>query len=182
MATQFETDSADLSALKADILRWGKELGFQQIGISDIDLAEAEVRLGEWLQDNFHGDMDYMHRHGSKRSRPEKLVPGTIRVISARMDYLPQDQEKAERLLDHDSRAYVSLYALGRDYHKVLRGRLRDLARQICSDLRVEIISGVVSSDHVHMLMSMPPNVSVSKLMQRLKGKTSYKLQRDFQE
>ena len=131
MAAQFETDSADLSALKADILRWGEELGFQQIGISDIDLAEAEVRLGEWLQDNFHGDMDYMHRHGSKRSRPEKLVPGTIRVISARMDYLPQDQEKAERLLDHDSRAYVSLYALGRDYHKVLRGRLRDLARRI---------------------------------------------------
>ncbi|MCH7503624.1 MAG: tRNA epoxyqueuosine(34) reductase QueG [Proteobacteria bacterium] len=131
MATQFETDAADLSALKADILRWGKELGFQQIGISDINLAEAETRLGEWLRAGFHGDMDYMHRHGSKRSRPEKLVPGTIRVISARMDYLPHDQKEAERLLDHDSRAYVSLYALGRDYHKVLRGRLRGLARRI---------------------------------------------------
>jgi epoxyqueuosine reductase len=131
LATQIETGSTDLSALKADILRWGKELGFQQIGISDIHLAEAEVRLGEWLRDNFHGEMDYMHRHGSKRSRPEKLVPGTIRVISARMDYLPQDQKEAERLLDHDSRAYVSRYALGRDYHKVLRGRLRELARRI---------------------------------------------------
>ncbi len=131
MATQFETDSADLSALKADILRWGKELGFQQIGISDIDLAEAETRLGEWLQASFHGDMDYMYRHGSKRSRPEQLVPGTIRVISARMDYLPHDQKEAEQLLDHESRAYVSRYALGRDYHKVLRSRLRGLAQRI---------------------------------------------------
>ena len=131
MAKQFETDAADLSALKADILRWGEELGFQQIGISDIDLAEAEARLGEWLRASFHGDMDYMYRHGSKRSRPEKLVPGTIRVISARMDYLPRDQKEAEGLLDHDSRAYVSMYALGRDYHKVLRGRLRGLARRI---------------------------------------------------
>lgn len=121
----------DLTELKADIFRWGRELGFQQLGVSDIDLATAEVQLQEWLDDGRHGDMNYMHRHGSKRSHPEELVPGTLRVISARMDYLPENQAHAEALLDHPSKAYVSRYALGRDYHKVLRSRLKNLAKKI---------------------------------------------------
>ena len=121
----------DLQALAASIQAWGKELGFQQTGISDVDLAQAETRLSDWLARKFHGEMDYMQRHGLKRSRPGQLVPGTVRVISARMDYLPAEDPSPEELLDHPSKAYVSRYALGRDYHKVLRGRLKTLARRI---------------------------------------------------
>ena len=114
-----------------DIRRWSLELGFQHVGVSDLDLGQAEARLSKWLDEGNHGTMDYMQRHGRKRSRPAELVPGTLRIISVRMDYLPQAQDEAIQLLDHDSRAYVSRYALGRDYHKVLRRRLRDLARRI---------------------------------------------------
>jgi epoxyqueuosine reductase len=121
----------DMTALKRDVLQWCTELGFQQAGIAGIDLQQAEDRLTEWLNANFHGSMDYMARHGSKRSRPAELVPGTLRVISVRMDYFPEDQDAAKKLLDDESRAYISRYALGRDYHKVLRGRLRALARRI---------------------------------------------------
>ena len=117
--------------LMPDIRRWGLELGFQHLGVSDIDLEQAETRLSEWLDENNHGAMDYMQRHGRKRSRPADLVPGTLRIISVRMDYLPHAQDEAIRLLDHESRAYVSRYALGRDYHKLLRQRLRALARRI---------------------------------------------------
>ena len=123
--------SVDYNELKADILEWGDELGFQQLGVSDIDLDVAEARLVEWLEAGFHGTMDYMQRHGAKRSQPAELVPGTVRVISARMDYLPEPQSAARRLLDHPSKGYVSRYALGRDYHKVLRNRLRALACRI---------------------------------------------------
>src|SRR5210317_1232419 len=123
--------NTDMTALRDEIVGWCRELGFQQAGISDIDLATAETRLKDWLAARFHGSMHYMERHGSKRSHPEELVPGTIRVISVRMDYLPEPQAQAMRLLDHDSRAYVSRYALGRDYHKVMRGRLRALTRRI---------------------------------------------------
>ncbi len=116
----------------AELIRvWGKELGFQQTGISDIDLDQAETRLSEWLARQFHGEMHYMQRHGLKRSRPSQLVPGTVRVISARMDYLPHEQAELEKLLDHPTKAYVSRYALGRDYHKVLRGKLKALAHKI---------------------------------------------------
>jgi epoxyqueuosine reductase len=114
---------------------WSRELGFQQTGISDIDLSQAESRLSDWLADRFHGDMGYMSRHGIKRSRPELLVPGTLRVISVRMDYLPEHQDAARELLDHPRKAYISRYALGRDYHKVLRGRLRRLAQRIQEDI-----------------------------------------------
>jgi epoxyqueuosine reductase len=117
--------------LADDIRRWGKELGFQQVGISDIDLAEAESRLGDWLDKGFHGEMEYMARHGRKRSRPEMLIPGTVSVIAARMDYLPDESAAVSELLDHPSKAYISRYALGRDYHKVLRARLKTLARRI---------------------------------------------------
>ena len=121
----------DLQALAVSIQAWGKELGFQQTGISDVNLDQAESRLSEWLARQFHGEMHYMQRHGLKRSRPEQLVPGTVRVISARMDYLPTEEQSPDALLDHPSKAYVSRYALGRDYHKVLRGRLKTLARRI---------------------------------------------------
>ena len=120
-----------MAALKQRIARWSRELGFQQCGISDIDLATAEQRLGDWLRQRFHGSMQYMERHGLRRSRPQELVAGTVRVISVRMDYLPESQDDTKQLLDHASRAYISRYALGRDYHKVLRGRLRELARRI---------------------------------------------------
>jgi len=121
----------DLQDIANEIRRWGEELGFQQIGFSDLDLQQAEKRLTKWLDKKFHGDMSYMSRHGVKRSRPDLLVPGTLSVISARMDYLTDDQESAKALLDHPNKAYVSRYALGRDYHKVLRGRLRALAKRI---------------------------------------------------
>jgi len=120
----------------ADRIRsWSRELGFQQTGITDIDLSQAEARLSEWLANRFHGDMTYMARHGSKRSRPDLLVPGTLRVISVRMDYLPEPQDRSRQLLDHPSKAYISRYALGRDYHKLLRGRLRRLAQRIQADI-----------------------------------------------
>lgn len=112
-----------------------RQLGFQQTGISDIDLSQAEARLAMWLERQFHGEMDYMSHHGINRSRPEELVPGTLRVISVRMDYLPEDQQAARELLDHPSKAYVSRYALGRDYHKVLRSRLRKLAQAIQEEI-----------------------------------------------
>jgi epoxyqueuosine reductase len=117
--------------LMSDIRRWSLELGFQHIGVSDLDLEQAEARLSKWLDEGNHGAMDYMQRHGRKRSRPADLVPGTLRIVSVRMDYLPHAQDEAIRVLDHESRAYVSRYALGRDYHKVLRQRLRELARRI---------------------------------------------------
>jgi len=131
--TTFIDNYADtnMAELKSAVVDWCGELGFQKTGITDIDLATAEERLADWLRAKFHGSMDYMERHGSKRSHPEELVAGTLRVISVRMDYLPQDQEVAIALLDDGSSAYISRYALGRDYHKVLRGRLRALAQRI---------------------------------------------------
>ena len=125
------TDTSDLPALKAEIKRWSAELGFQRTGVSDIDLAAVEARLGEWLAAGFHGTMHYMQRHGTKRTRPDELVPGTLRVVSVAMDYLPESQSSAASLIDHEAKAYVSRYALGRDYHKVLRARLRKLAGRI---------------------------------------------------
>ena len=107
------------------IKSWGIELGFQQLGISDIELGDAESRLEEWLQAKYHGEMKYMARHGRRRSRPGELVPKTIRVISARMDYLPDEIPPPESILDKGDRAYIARYALGRDYHKVLRKRLQ---------------------------------------------------------
>lgn len=115
----------------------GENLGFQQIGIAGIDLAAAEARLSRWLKQRFHGSMDYMERHGSRRSRPDQLLPGTVSVISARMDYLPQETIDPIELLDHPSKSYVSRYALGRDYHKTIRRRLAQLAENI-SDIAGE--------------------------------------------
>ncbi|MEO1247106.1 MAG: tRNA epoxyqueuosine(34) reductase QueG [Pseudomonadota bacterium] len=121
----------DLAELKEDLRRWSRQLGFQQMGVTDIDLEGAERRLGDWLGRRFHGSMTYMQRHGTKRSRPQELIPGTIRVVSVRMDYLEAPQSAAVALLDHPSKAYISRYALGRDYHKVLRKRLAQLAARM---------------------------------------------------
>jgi epoxyqueuosine reductase len=124
----------DLSALALSIKQWGRELGFQQVGIAGLDLGEHEQHLQRWLDAGYHGEMDYMGAHGSKRSHPEQLVPGTMRVISLRMDYLPGDTQMAQRLAEPE-KAYVSRYALGRDYHKLIRKRVQHLAERIQQDI-----------------------------------------------
>ncbi len=121
----------DLTALASDISRWGHALGFAEIGIADTDLGREEAKLFEWLAAGRHGAMDYMARHGAKRARPAELVPNTLRVITARMNYLPSGARDGNEVLAHPERAYVARYALGRDYHKVMRGRLESLARRI---------------------------------------------------
>jgi len=113
------------------IKQWGQELGFQQVGISDINLALAEKHLHNWLAQGFHGEMDYMQRHGLKRSRPELLHPGTLRVISVRMDYQTESLQSIQQKLDDPTAAFISRYALGRDYHKLMRNRLQKLADKI---------------------------------------------------
>ncbi len=127
--------SIDYPALAADIKRWGVECGFQQIGISGIDLGEDETHLLNWLAADRHGSMDYMARHGSMRSRPGQLKAGTVRVISARMDYDPPQARDAWEVLDDPALGYVSRYALGRDYHKVLRSRLQKLADRVAAQV-----------------------------------------------
>lgn len=124
-------NKAQLAELAVAIKRQGRTLGFQQVGVAGVDLGEAESRFRSWLARGFHGEMDYLDRHGSKRTRPAELVPGTVRVVSARMDYWPEGSADAEDLLERSPHAYVSRYALGRDYHKVLRARLKLLAEFI---------------------------------------------------
>jgi len=124
-----------LDLLRRQIDEWSAELGFDAVGVSDIDLADAEERLLTWLSRRWHGEMHYMERHGTRRSRPAELLPGTLRVISVRMNYLTEPQGQAIDQLDHPSNAYVSRYALGRDYHKVLRRRLQKLADRIAGQV-----------------------------------------------
>ena len=122
---------ADTRALARDIKAWAVELGFQQAGIADPDLGADEARLLAWLDAGRHGEMHYMRRHGLKRSRAALLHPGTLRVISVRMDYLPRNAAPALHVLEEPALAYVSRYALGRDYHKLMRKRLQKLADRI---------------------------------------------------
>jgi len=126
-----ELPAEQLEALACQLKRWGGELGFQQVGITDTRLDAHEKHLERWLAEGFHGSMGYMERHGLKRSRPAELVPGTVRVISARMDYLSEAARPAAELLEEPDKALISRYALGRDYHKVLRRRLQQLANRI---------------------------------------------------
>ena len=129
--------AAELSALAENIKAWGKALGFQQVGICDVDLSQHEAYLQQWLDKGFAGEMTYMAEHGMKRARPSELLPGTLRVISVRMDYLPPDAQFA-RTLKNKNQAYISRYALGRDYHKLLRSRLKKLGEKIraeCAEL-----------------------------------------------
>ena len=113
------------------ITQWSEELGFQQLGVSDINLSEHDKHLNDWIAAGFHGEMDYMFKHGSKRSHPEQLVDNTCRVISVRMDYMPPDCELSDTVQANPEMGYISRYALGRDYHKVMRKRLQKLADKI---------------------------------------------------
>ncbi|MDQ7089423.1 MAG: tRNA epoxyqueuosine(34) reductase QueG [Methylococcales bacterium] len=121
----------EFESLTLLIKQWGHALGFQQIGISDIDLSTAEKHLQQWLANEFQGEMGYMSKHGLKRSRPALLESGTQRIISVRMDYLPENPKMIQHHLNQPLTAFISRYALGRDYHKLLRQRLQKLATQI---------------------------------------------------
>lgn len=128
-------DNPFASALRRLLERKARELGFPKLGISSTDLTRDRAYLERWLELERHGDMHYMARHGSKRSNPDELVPGTIRIISVRMDYLPQSSDEAERVLAQPESAYIARYALGRDYHKLMRKRLRRLAEWLRSEV-----------------------------------------------
>jgi epoxyqueuosine reductase len=117
------------------IKQWGLELGFQQIGIADTQLNEAENHLHHWLEQGFHGELDYMAKHGLKRSRPALLHPNTQSIISVRMDYLPEHSTAMNKALNSPTSAYISRYALGRDYHKLMRQRLQKLADKIQAEI-----------------------------------------------
>lgn len=130
----------NLDALALTIKAWGRELGFAEVRVADVDLVHAEAGLQAWLDAGFHGDMDYMAAHGLKRARPAELVPGTIRVITARMNYLPPAtsegwREREEVRLQDRSAAVISIYARGRDYHKVIRARLQQLVDRIKGEI-----------------------------------------------
>ncbi len=137
-STQFDSNQ-----LVSQLQAWARELGFSQIGVAGVDLSSAEPGLLAWLEHGFHGDMDYMASHGLKRARPSELVPGTVSVITVRMNYLPRDTDthatptdwtdQELSRLDRPTEGIVSVYARGRDYHKVLRNRLQKLADQLAA-------------------------------------------------
>lgn len=124
------TNTPNFAKLAAKIKQWGLELGFDQVSITDIDLSKHEHQLIRWLEAGFHGEMEYMAAHGMKRARPAELVPGTQRIISVRMNYLPPDASFAKDLKKTET-AYISRYALGRDYHKLIRNRLKQLGKKL---------------------------------------------------
>ncbi|MGJ8693232.1 MAG: tRNA epoxyqueuosine(34) reductase QueG [Thalassotalea sp.] len=125
-----QNNTINYQALAEKIKVWGLELGFAEVGISDIDLSEHEPALLDWLAKDYHGDMDYMAKHGLSRARPADIQPGAIRAISVRMDYLPQ-AAKFSKILKKSDHAFISRYALGRDYHKLIRKRLKQLGDKI---------------------------------------------------
>jgi epoxyqueuosine reductase len=117
------------------VKRWGRSLGFDAVAIAGIDLAEDEARLMEWLGRGWHGEMEYMARHGARRARPAELVPGTASIVTVRLNYSSADARDAAEVIDDPERAFVARYALGRDYHKVLRSKLQALAERMASEL-----------------------------------------------
>jgi epoxyqueuosine reductase len=121
----------DAGALTAQVKAWGRALGFQAVGIAGFVLEEAEARLLDWLARGYHGEMHYMARHGVTRARPAELVPGTLSVVCVRLDYRNDAARDSEAVLADPDRAFISRYALGRDYHKVLRAKLVQLAERI---------------------------------------------------
>jgi epoxyqueuosine reductase len=130
----------DEKTLLPQLRQWAAALGFSQIGVADVDLRAAEPGLVQWLDNGFHGAMDYMAAHGLKRARPAELVPGTVRVITARMDYLPRNRPDGWQAIEwarlgDPQQAAISIYARGRDYHKVLRARLQKLADRLADAL-----------------------------------------------
>jgi len=125
------SDAIDFHALKGELTHAARALGFSALGVARLDIPEDERHLLKWLADGFHGEMHYMQRHGLMRSRPRQLAPGSVRVVSARLDYWPREAQAAGAVLGDPARAYVSRYALGRDYHKILRHGLERLAREL---------------------------------------------------
>ncbi|HEY6515591.1 MAG TPA: tRNA epoxyqueuosine(34) reductase QueG [Steroidobacteraceae bacterium] len=125
----------DPAAAKRQLAARARELGFDRIGVARIDIPEDEQHLLHWLDAGFHGEMDYMRRHGTMRSRPHELSPGTIRVVSVRMDYWPAAARDADAVLADTESGYISRYALGRDYHKVMRGALARLAKELAEEI-----------------------------------------------
>ena len=130
-----ETHTDTLAAIQAQLDQWAQELGFQQVGITGVDLNQHEGYLQKWLDAGYQGDMHYMTRHGLTRARPADLIPGTCTVLTLRMDYLPEAAADPEVVLGQNDRAYISRYALGRDYHKLMRQRLARLAKRIEAEL-----------------------------------------------
>lgn len=125
------TSPAELADLALAIKSWGYKLGFGEVKIAEIDLEQAESNLKNWLAQGFHGEMHYMAAHGTKRTRPHELIPGTVRAVCVRMDYLSAQSEEPETVLNIPTLGYISRYALGRDYHKLMRKRLQQLANRI---------------------------------------------------
>ena len=142
----------DLHALAQQIKHWGAELGFAAVSIADSDLSSVENELQQWLDKGFHGEMDYMAAHGSKRARPAELIPGTQRIISVRLDYFPPAAADPDSVLNDPNAAYIARYALGRDYHKVLRARLQQLADRI---------SAAVGEHHYRVFSDSAPVLEV---------------------
>lgn len=130
-----DSTETNWTTLAGNIRKYGRQLGFQQVGITDTRLEEAGRYLEQWLLQGRHGEMEWMARHGSLRSHPGELVKNTLRIISVRMDYLPDGAAGMEDILNHPESAYVSRYALGRDYHKLMRNRLQKLADRIQDDV-----------------------------------------------
>ena len=126
-----ELSSLDGDQVKQSLQSWSRELGFQQLDISDVELAEDERKLNDWLDRGMHADMDYMGAHGTKRTRPAELVPGTLSVISVRINYLTEPNALAAEALQRTEQGYISRYALGRDYHKLIRKKLQKLANKL---------------------------------------------------
>jgi len=130
-----EFSAAKLARIKARLIELARELGFQQLGVTGVDLAADEARLAQWLAAGRHGEMQYMARHGARRSRPAELMPGTVRVICVRMDCFAPDVPAPEQVLARGDRAYIARYALGRDYHLILRKRLQQLADRLVGEI-----------------------------------------------
>lgn len=125
------TSNTDLDELKAQIKLWGKELGFDDVGFTNVDLSDYEAHYFNWIDEQFHGDMDYMERHGTKRTRPNELEPDTLSIISVRMNYFDAESHNPIKQLHSSEKAYISRYALNKDYHKIIRKRLQKLAEKI---------------------------------------------------
>jgi epoxyqueuosine reductase len=161
------------AGVEARVKQWGREIGFDAIAIAGTDLAEEETRLLEWLGRGWHGEMDYMARHGARRARPAELVPGTVSVITARLNYTPTDARETDDVLADPESAFVSRYALGRDYHKVMRAKLQALADRMTVEL---------GSFHYRVFTDSAPVMEVS-LAQRSglgwRGKHTLLLSRD---
>ncbi|WP_045048972.1 tRNA epoxyqueuosine(34) reductase QueG [Rouxiella chamberiensis] len=151
------THLLDLDQLAQHIKQWGQSLGFQQVGICDTDLSAEEPKLQAWLDKQYHGEMDWMARHGMMRARPHELLPGTLRVISVRMNYLPAKAAFA-KTLNNPTLGYVSRYALGRDYHKVLRQRLKKLG---------DMIQDFCTASQPDSALSFRPFVDSAPIMER---------------